>query len=437
MHDAYVELMRTYWTLGKIKDAKNVLRFLEKELKKKYSLAEVDWLWGRMYEESGNFKLAVRYFSKGAKEHEIDEELTEKILWGQAWNFRKIGNNKKAAAILAELKNKTSNEYSKMRFSYWLGRSYEDMKKQDLASTEYKNLMEMDPFGYYGLLAHRQAKEKIPLEGSRLLVPLEMAKVSSKDLKYTHIDRPTIEWLLSLGEMDIAQSYLDSVSKQHLKSKNQTEDSWLAIFSYYARAGDFSGLYKQLGQMKPNLRDPLLKEHPDLLFPRPFSSEVRVASQEFDISRELIYSIMRQESAFDPRARSHADAFGLMQMLPENARKKAHKLNVPFDGPEDLFNPEKNIILGSAFMKDLWDRYSGQFILAVSSYNASDDAIRGWIKTRFKGDSVAFIEDVPYEETRGYIRLVMRNLVIYNILEADGKRIDFPEWVLQLKNSST
>jgi soluble lytic murein transglycosylase len=92
-----------------------------------------------------------------------------------------------------------------------------------------------------------------------------------------------------------------------------------------------------------------------------------------------------------------------------------------------------NIPVGASFIKKLEIQWNNQFIPTVASYNASDKAIRGWLQTRFKGDSIEFIEDIPYEETRGYVRLVIRNLIFYQLMAADGQKIAFPDWVLKLE----
>jgi soluble lytic murein transglycosylase len=77
-------------------------------------------------------------------------------------------------------------------------------------------------------------------------------------------------------------------------------------------------------------------------------------------------------------------------------------------------------------------KYNDQYILAVSGYNANDSAIRGWIKTRFREDPLEFIEEVPYEETRAYIKLTMRNYVFYRRLLDHNESLPFPEELLKL-----
>jgi soluble lytic murein transglycosylase len=157
---------------------------------------------------------------------------------------------------------------------------------------------------------------------------------------------------------------------------------------------------------------------------------VNEAGRRFGVASELMYAIMRQESSFDPLARSHADAFGLMQLIPEAARRVEEVSGIKLESPEDLYRPDVNVTLGAAFLRNLMNQHNEQFILTVASYNASEKAIRGWMKTRFRGDALEFIEDIPYEETRGYVKLVMRNYIFYLRLNSGGRPVPFPEWCL-------
>jgi soluble lytic murein transglycosylase len=126
------------------------------------------------------------------------------------------------------------------------------------------------------------------------------------------------------------------------------------------------------------------------------------------------------------------DAFGLMQLLPSLGKELSRNTKVVYKEPEDLFDPEVNVPLGARELKNLLSRYDQQYILAVAAYNASASAIKGWLKTRYREDSLEFIEEVPYDETRAYIKLVMRNFVFYKRLNQGDSPIQFPEEWLKL-----
>ena len=121
-----------------------------------------------------------------------------------------------------------------------------------------------------------------------------------------------------------------------------------------------------------------------------------------------------------------------MQLLPSLGKKLSRNTKVSYTEPDDLFDPEINIPLGTKELGTLLSRYDQQYILAVAAYNASGNAIRGWLKTRYRDDTLEFIEEVPYDETRAYIKLVMRNFVFYKRLNQSEGPIQFPEEWLKL-----
>jgi len=115
-----------------------------------------------------------------------------------------------------------------------------------------------------------------------------------------------------------------------------------------------------------------------------------------------------------------------MQLLPEVAKHHQKNTGISIDHYEELFLPEKNIPFGTSLLSDLQKKYKNQFILSTAAYNANEKAIASWLKTRFKEDSIEFIEDIPYEETRRYVKLVLRNYIFYNRLNNPSQSYEFP-----------
>jgi soluble lytic murein transglycosylase len=436
-HDKFVTLARAQWTLGKVSDARRTLKIVEKVLARKYPMAEVYWLFGRMAEEKRQFPLAINWFRKALAEQIASDEFKEKIHWYLAWNQRKIGKHQDALATLGKIIDLTDNDFAKSRYQFWLGQTLNDSGDTTRAALAFQELINDDPLGYYGLLAHYRTGQLIPAsQAPPQMKPLVLEKSEqAKAVISRFVDLQVLDWLISLEEHELAKRYLNAISADYRKSDQQDEIVWLEIFNYYGKAGEYLSLFEQLGNLSPERRKFILAEHPGLLFPRPFAELVSTASERTGVQPELIYSIMRQESAFNPRARSYADAYGLLQMLPENAAKEPVALSLNYQKATDLYKPEINIPVGAAFLQKITVKWNRQFILMVASYNANDKAIRGWIKTRFRGDPVEFIEDIPYEETRGYIRLVMRNLIFYSLLNSGGEKIPFPSDLLRLDST--
>lgn len=131
----------------------------------------------------------------------------------------------------------------------------------------------------------------------------------------------------------------------------------------------------------------------------------------------LVLGITRQESGFDPRVRSHADARGMMQLLPATAATVARRIGIGHS-TEMLWEPDHNMRLGSAFLGQLVERFSGSYIMAAAGYNAGPGRPPQWIAMcgdprTSSGDPLDFIECVPFSETRNYIMRVMENMQVY------------------------
>jgi soluble lytic murein transglycosylase len=149
----------------------------------------------------------------------------------------------------------------------------------------------------------------------------------------------------------------------------------------------------------------------ELLYPQPFDRQVRAASQLANLQPELIYSVMRQESLYRTDAVSSAGARGLLQLLPDTARRTARAFKRPRPTPDDLFDPNVAVMLGAAHLRELVDRFGGQTIVALAGYNAGPNAAARWIPPQ-PVEADVWIENIPYNETRTYVqRIVWHNLV--------------------------
>lgn len=421
---------RALWTNGQIKETISELKKLEKLTKNKLSQFQIFWLYGRIYEEKGQLKAATFWFDKSLNEPNIPESTETNIRWFLAWNQRKMGQLELAIANLEKNINQTDNDFDKYRYQFWLAKMYQENNNPSSSQELFKNLIKEDVLGYYGLLAHRELGQFIerPQENISEFSPHTL----STRLK-RHLDPLQAEWLVAVGELSLTTQYLDHVHRQIRHDSALPLSDWNSLFHYYAKSGLYQSLFQAIGQSPPAIRQQVLTTYPQLIFPTPHKKIISHASHKFGVAKELIHSIIRQESAFNPQARSHADAFGLMQVIPEVAHNAAKMIDMPFSQTKDLFQPEKNIIYGTAHLSELQSKYNQQLILTAAAYNASEQAIHNWMDTRFNGSSLEFIEDIPYEETRGYVRLVLRNLVFYKLIESENQKIVFPEWTLELK----
>jgi soluble lytic murein transglycosylase len=150
-------------------------------------------------------------------------------------------------------------------------------------------------------------------------------------------------------------------------------------------------------------------------FPSPYEEDVHAAEEREKLPHGLLWAVMRQESAYDPDAVSPARAVGLMQLLPETARPVAEELGLAQDDAR-LTSPPYAIAVGARVLRRLLERFHGSVPLAVAAYNGGADSVERWL-SRAPGMQIdAFVERIPFKETRDYVARVMGNLAHYGYL---------------------
>ena len=150
------------------------------------------------------------------------------------------------------------------------------------------------------------------------------------------------------------------------------------------------------------------------IFPWPNRAAVEAEAQEFGVDALLLAALVRQESVFDVEALSPAGARGLAQLLPSTASLMARGLDVAFY-PDWITVPDLNLHLGAAHLAELLRRF-GRVDAAIAAYNAGPSPVRRWLEREGAADPDRFIELIPYPETRGYVRSLLRNRELYRAL---------------------
>ena len=132
--------------------------------------------------------------------------------------------------------------------------------------------------------------------------------------------------------------------------------------------------------------------------------------------KELIYSIIRQESEFSSEAVSYSGAIGMMQIMPDTAKMLSRQEKLKYDLNKVLEDSSYNVQLGSRYIFDLVKEFDGSYIRAISSYNAGPNRIKQWNKNNTTDNVLDWIELIPFKETRYYVKNVLRNVQFYRIL---------------------
>ena len=284
------------------------------------------------------------------------------------------------------------SDVSPLRWRYWRSRALEELGHGDEAHVLLLELArERD---YYGFLAADKLQQEYsfnfnpvspsPSENSGLLaIP---GVVRARELYFLNRNfQARREWAYELSKLNVRQ--------QEVAATLAASWGWhdRAIFAL-GRAESYDDLH---------LRFPIL--YADL-------GEEYAERRGLDPAR--VFAIIRSESAFMADARSPAGALGLMQILPQTAREIAKRIGMRFNSAQVLRNPKPNIAIGTAYLKQMLDRYDGNFAMAAAAYNAGPHRVRQWRRDSCT-TSERWIDMIPFRETRRYVRRVLFYTTVY------------------------
>jgi peptidoglycan lytic transglycosylase len=284
---------------------------------------------------------------------------------------------------------------------FWLGKLAMLRGDSAGARTAWLALAREDSVGYYGLRARRETG----------LVPLHIPAGA--------LLAPSPAVAAALGRVDtLALAGLDTAAQTEVRAllgrgPQQEVDALVAASEGLALRG-YGSFAVRLG-WQAALRTPNDSRVLHAIYPWPDRRVVEAEAAEFGVDPYLLVGLVRQESEFDVEALSTAGARGLTQLLPSTAALTARELDVTFY-PEWITVPDLNLHLGAAHLRALLEHFQGRVEAAVAAYDAGSLPVVRWLARPGGGDPDQFIELIPYQETRAYVRSVLRNRELYRAL---------------------
>lgn len=311
-------------------------------------------------------------------------------MWGIGWTQYLSGDYEKAGVSFAQLYEK----YDDLKYRYWQARSLEAGGKP--AAELYNKLM-LEENNFYAVMTY--AMSKTPFSRPVSLNPPLI------DTSYDRIKKSErIETMMSLDMRKEAVLELSFASR-----KIDTPSELLYIVSKLQELGEYKRAVTLASQM------PYSEKMHVFWYPLAFWDTLEPIAKKFNIDPLVVLSVIREESRFDANAKSVAGAYGLMQLMPQTAYRLDRSLKLGIKRPSHLTVIRDNIQLGSFYLRDLFNEFhSLPHVLAA--YNAGESAVRTW-RDRGNYRSVdEFIEDIPYVETRNYVKKVLTSYFQYKKL---------------------
>lgn len=311
--------------------------------------------------------------------------------------------------------------YSQGRTAYFRARSLEKLSRETEARVVYHDLIESQPLGYYALLAFQRLTRLDPDYAARLgdelaarpSSPGDTVQVPEALADAKGFSRGRV--FIRLGLMSLAETEFDDL-REKMGGRPEIDR---ALSTLLNRAGAY-----HLGYRGPAQRIAHTTSWPNaasledwlLAYPRPFEELVDENAASRGLDPWLVYAIMREESRFQADVESWANARGLMQLMYGTAQDMAARLSMPSIEARDLFRPAVNIALGTEFMQFLASRFEGHPFLIPAAYNAGAGSVSNWLSERGALELDLWVEEIPYKQTRHYVKRVTRTWWIYHWL---------------------
>mgnify|MGYP006281444899 CR=1 FL=1 len=370
----------------------------------------------RIHLEEG-YSQGEKYLSELSAEEGL-EKITVDSLWKLfflAYREKRYGEAKRC---LEKISSSFEGEDPKVVF--W---KYKVAQKLDQERSQFYELVEMaesNPFDYYSLLAQARGwtrgfsstencyaprysdREDMISHSLKILA----GKASEKDL----LDGAALFGSLGLYEPAIAR--LNRIDWHSLPPEAALlKSSWLASSGQY-RKSIYSALeYRNRRSQQCALPVQAMK----LSYPSYYQQSVEKSARKFDLPVDLIYSVIREESNFNHLAYSRSKAHGLMQIIPSTGRGIANQLKLEDYDTENIFEPKLNINMGTYYLSEQVHRF-GSKRLGIAAYHGGPGQVSRWLD-RFTGVSVdLWLELITSEATRGYVKRVYRNFLVYRTL---------------------
>ncbi len=314
-----------------------------------------------------------------------------------------LNNPRVALRHFETLHTGVNSVISKSRAAYWAGRAAKASGDNE-RSTQWYNVARAYPVTYFGQKAFEDNNMSFSRQNIVRTDAQKSSVLSDGDSRFFAAD-----YLYKINEDAYARAFLMSLARD--AQSNADFDKIYRIGKAY---NDRTALVKTARKEGVSGISPSLDGYPLLSS----AEQAQITRAGMQHHRALVHAIVRQESEFDQYAHSHANARGLMQLLPTTASPVARRMNVSHNQSMLKDDPRHNILLGASYLKSLIDRYDGSTILAVAAYNAGSGRVDEWVR-RF-GDprtnqvkTENWIELIPFSETRNYIQRVKEGEAIY------------------------
>ena len=349
----------------------------------------------------------------------------ERAAWKSGWWSYRKGDYAATVRTFEDAAASFPRSDYRPSFLYWAGRAHGALGEGEVAAARFRLVFQDYGSSYYGRLARKHvARAAADPASTDHPVAASLQTVTSTPPLPPTADR--IRLLLANGLYDDALSELRFAQRQWGTSPViEATMAWA-----YHQKGELRRAISQMRRAYPQSLTAtghlLPVEMRQVIFPLVYWELIKKHANTYDLDPYVMAALIAQESTFDPRIRSSANAWGLMQIVPPTGRRLARSLGIRRFSTATLTMPEANIRMGMLYFSQLVRQFGGTYY-ALASYNAGENRVVRWKAERPGTDEDEFIDDIPFPETQNYVKRILGTAEDYRLLYGrDGGRPQLP-----------
>ena len=356
---------------------------------------------------------AEKTYVKLAADYPDDDDAAS-AHWRLGWLAWFRGNHAEATARWSRLQAARGGPALREAATYWLGRAWERRGDREQAGRQFAQLVKDSPRTYYGLLAAKRApgataagrgepkasRADTTVGGAPFAFPADPREGLQGDARF---DRALA--LREVGLREFADEELDELTRRSVGEPRRLyalSAAYVADERYHMALRILRRSFQ--GPARSGATSP--REFWEMFYPLGWRDALTAAAGRASLDPFLVAAVVREESSFYPQARSRVGARGLMQLMPDTGRAVAQARQIPFPDVEVLDQPVVNLEIGTIFFGGLLREFRDAR-LAAAAYNAGPTRVREWWANRKTDDLEVWVEQIPFNETRAFVKRVM------------------------------
>ncbi len=401
-------LAHSYWRADDTARARVYFSRILREFRGRSAAAKALFEAGRTYEDDGAFESARSEYLAVIKRYPGASETAD-ARFRAPFMLYMLGRYEQAAQEFGRARALVSDTSDRDMFAYWEGRALERNGDASNSRAILTAVAASTDSNYYPALAAMRVgggPQFFPAAAAPEIVAVSNP-ATTNGLAQFHLDREMLLRDLGLRELEPAELLAlepqiggNSALRNFVLKELTDQGAWYDAVQMAQR------------MVKRNELDPLMAER--LRYPRGYWNLIGSAAGRNELNPMLVAALIRQESLFNPEARSVSDARGLMQLLPSTAQRYATAAGVT-PSPIDLYDPNVSVQIGTTYLRQLFVMFNGDMFKAVAAYNGGEQAVAGWT-AKYPGDDDQFVENIGFRETRDYVKKVIGGLREYHLL---------------------